>query len=85
MKIDIDTDIVMGPALLEAIEMTYNEIVKLKRLDHIELYQTEDLDYNLQLLPALKIVYKYYNVHSEYHKLDDFDILDVNFDEEVDG
>ena len=75
----------MGPALLEAIEMTYNDIVILRRRDHIESYQMEDLDYNLQLLPALKTVYKYYSVHTDHYKLDDYDILNINFDEEVDG
>ena len=85
MKIDIDPDQFMGQTLLEAIELTYNDIVKLRRLDHIESYQMEDLDYNLQLLPALKTVYKYYTVHIDHYKLDEFDTLDINFDEEVDG
>ncbi len=85
MKIDISPDKIMGPVLLEAIEMTYDGIVELRRLDHIESYQMEDLDYNLRLLPALKTVYKYYTVHIDHYKLDEFDTLDINFDEEVDG
>jgi len=84
LKIEVEVDQILGPALLEAIEMTYDAINELREQEVLENYQMSDLDYNLQLLPALKTVYKYYNVHSEYYKLDEYDILDVDL-EEVDG
>ena len=79
---DMDMDQIMGPALLEAIEMTYDEIVGLQSQD-LESYQQEDLDYDLQLLPALKTVYKYYNVQSEYYKLDEYDITDLDLNKQL--
>lgn len=85
MKIEIDIDDVIGPTLLDAIEMTYTNITDLKEQEELQDYQVEDLEYNLILMPALKTVYKYYSVHTEYYKLDEYDILDINLDDEVDG
>lgn len=85
MKIEVEVDQVMGPALLEAIEMAYEAIAELREQEVLENYQMADLDYNLQLLPALKTVYKYYSLHTEHYKLNEYDILDIDFDDEVDG
>ena len=78
MKIEVEVDQVMGPALLEAMEMTYDAIVELREQEVLENYQMSDLEYNLQLLPALKTVYKYYSVHTEHYKLNEYDILDID-------
>lgn len=76
MKIDIDIDIddIMPQILLETIGNVYTDIIQLKEREILETYQEDDLEYDLKLLHALKVVYRHFSTSDEWSKVHEYDL-----------
>ena len=74
MYIEIEEEQIVPHIMLDDICLTINNIDGLRsdEREYLEEYKWQDLQYDLKLLQALKTVYKYYTLHSEWERLDDY-------------
>ena len=86
MKIEITEEIeneIIRQSLLESIGYMYDEITTLAQLgSEAEDYECEDLENHIRDLEAMKVVYRYYSVTSDWANLYDYTLTTVDEDDE---
>ena len=66
---------IITDSIYESIEMMYDDIVYLSNLEHLSDCQKEDLSDHFTTIRALKEVYRYYTISSQWSTLDRFPTL----------
>lgn len=81
MKIEIEEEQIVPQIMLEDMGYALNSIEAFRddKLEYLEEYQWGDLKYDLNLLRALKTVYRHYTISSDWAALDNY-VVELDHD-----